>query len=71
MNHAKKIAVLAIFLCCSACTNKEEKPLGEAGRRGDEIVDNVKKGKPPLHKNGPLEKAGEAVDESLGLDEKK
>ena len=63
----KAIALTLALLSFSVvgCRERSNTPLENAGRRGDEIVDNVKKGKPPLHKNGPLERAGEAIDETL------
>ena len=63
----KAIALSLALLSVSVlgCRERSDTPLENAGRRGDEIVDNVKKGKPPLHKNGPLERAGEAIDDTL------
>ena len=59
------LSLAVISLSVLGCRERNDTPLENAGRRGDEIVDNVKKGKPPLHKNGPLERAGEAIDETL------
>jgi hypothetical protein len=39
-----------------------------AGQRIDEIGDNVSEGEQPLKKRGPLEKAGEAIDDTFDGD---
>lgn len=62
--------VLSALLALSfvtACV-KEEGPLERAGKRVDEIGDNVAEGDPILKKKGPVEKAGEAVDEAFDGD---
>ena len=64
----RKYLVLGCVLLAATftvgCQTKEQTPLERAGERGDEIVDNVKEGRNPLHKKGTLEKAGEAVGDA-------
>ena len=65
----KKLLVCGIaLLCVLGCSERRSGPLERAGERTDEIMDNAAKGKPLLHKPGALEKTGESIDESLGLD---
>lgn len=57
------LIALTSLLC--ACPEKKSGPLERAGARADEIVDNAEEGKPLLHRKGPAESAGEALDEAL------
>lgn len=71
MNRAfQMFLAVSLMTACAACIERKSGPMERAGERGDEIIDNVKKGKAPLHKSGPLEKAGDAVDEALGTNER-
>ncbi len=63
----RKLAICFGVVCSlmvfSGCRDKGE--LERAGERGDEIVDNLKDGDPVLHRKGPIEKAGEAIDDTV------
>lgn len=65
MNITKLISLALLTSCVLAGCYEKQGPLERAGERADEIGDNVKKGKPILHKPGTLEKAGEAVDDTF------
>ncbi|MBN8547863.1 MAG: hypothetical protein J0M12_00965 [Deltaproteobacteria bacterium] len=54
-----------------ACNQRNPGPFEKAGERADEIGDNIAEGKNPLHKKSTLEKAGEAVDETIGTDNRR
>lgn len=51
------------LIALSSCTEKG--PAQQGGERIDEIVDNVKKGDPPLKKKGQMEKLGDSIDDAM------
>lgn len=50
----------------SGCAERRAGPAERAGERLDEIGDNIREGKPPLHKKGAMEKMGESLDDATG-----
>ena len=65
VNASKIIIACLLVASVSACRVNNSGTMERAGERGDEIVDNIKDGKNPLHKKGTLEKLGDDVDETL------
>lgn len=57
------VCVALMFLGLFGC--EKQGPIGEAGERIDEIVDNVQHGDAPLKEKGVMEKAGESIDETI------
>ena len=65
----KKIILISLLtILFAGCDQQKEGPLEKAGERADEIGDNIKEGKAPLHQKGTMEKAGESVDKTLHTD---
>jgi hypothetical protein len=58
------IGFLLVSIVSVGCT-RQEGPLERAGKRVDEIGDNIAEGDPPLKKRSAFEKAGESVDKAL------
>lgn len=50
---------------------RKEGTAEKVGERADEIADNIKDGDAPLHKKGPIEKTGEAIDDAVADVKKK
>lgn len=71
-NNSKVLMILLLLgsLVLGGCYKEKSGPFERTGERIDEMKDNVKEGKPILHKKGALEKTGEAMDETLGTDTK-
>ena len=59
------VLVIAATFFLWACHSNEPGPMEKAGARADEIGENISEGKNPLHKKGPLEEAGDAVDDAF------
>jgi len=58
-------AVLSITIVFVGGCQSNRGQMESAGERSDEIIDNLKDGRNPLHKKGTLEKVGDAVDETF------
>jgi hypothetical protein len=58
------IVIIGLLFLLVGC--QEKGPMEKAGERTDEIVDNIKQGKPMLHEPGLGEKVGEAIDDTIG-----
>ena len=65
------ICLFIVMLAVVGCEPRHKGPMERAGERTDEIVDNVKDGRNPLHRKGTMEKAGEAVDDALDRDHRR
>ena len=53
------VALIGLIGC------QEKGSAAKAGERVDEVVDNVKRGDPPLKEKGAMEKMGDSIDDSL------
>lgn len=62
-NVISVICLSSLLLCGIGC--QREGASEKAGKRVDEIVDNVKEGENPLHKKGAAEKVGESLDKAV------
>lgn len=67
MNPIKLATILFVSsaLCAGCAERRNEGPWERAGSRVDEISDNIQEGKPALHRQGPAEQTGEAIDDML------
>jgi hypothetical protein len=64
MKIVTSLALAATICLISGCADNRG-PGERAGARIDEISDNIAEGRAPLHKAGPVEKAGRSVDRTL------
>ena len=59
-----EVTFIGLLLVGTAGCNERQGTMESAGKRTDEIIDNVAEGENPLKKKGPLEQAGEELDEA-------
>lgn len=71
MSNAIIVTALFLVLALGGCERHRPGPFERAGSRADEIKENVEEGKPMFHREGSMEKTGEALDEALGTDRKR
>lgn len=58
------LALAVCALLMTACHERRAGPMERAGERVDEIGENIREGDPILHREGPAESIGEAIDEA-------
>ena len=59
------LILVILSLAPAACHTRDSGPFERTGERMDEIGDNIKEGRAPLHKKGAMEKTGEAIDDMV------